>query len=836
MRNISQRLTFILLVILILFSTSLFSENTLEPESGEVKIEISADRFNFSGDNSRVIFSGNVRIKYEEMIIEAPTITAYFSSPDTIDFFKAESSESTSVILHKDKEVFTSKSLKAYVQKRAYFLYELRGTYKSKNAKGKEQDMILASEKSRSKTFEGKNITEAHRGYLTTCDEEKPHYRFQANYIVVKNSNEIIAYDLLMYIYDIPILPYPVFFTSLERTAQPVESSFTFTGSSGIQTHLRFNYFSKGDEIGSVFFDTVGDGDKKGNTIGTENKFTLPDGKTKIYFYGLQKTGEDFSNRNSEIKLDLSRKWNNSFDSLFYYRNKQTVSSDIISTRNSEIGITLKGNINGNGSFAFEMGKQELRSSSKNTDTYILPSFSMGTMRYKFFEDIYPVSINFNTLKFSAKDTTDASATFAEVLESLQYAAQYGVSTSLPKVVIRDITLVNGFTSSLQYSFKDDAEYKDDLFFDNTFELPKIGFDWEDYFGLHTQYTMRAGYLDDAEGNTAYRYSENVKTDLNFKLFIWDNTISHDYVFLKSDGNTSRFGYNKEKSLLSLTSALKLEPLGSSISLKTTYDFLKNSEQLSNPQLITNTAFDLFETDISLNTKSTIDASSTKFLSTDYSFKVDNQYFYNNLSFIYLYDQEINIKKLADSFGIKFGPFEQMKKISSDFDLVFLDNNDEEGLKLDKITNRNSISIGQFGVINSLTENFDIQIYPQEDEEKINYIKNTLNMKLEDMTLAFSTKYSKNKKIAFDFGGTFEKLTLNFGTTYDIDDTKIESIKLSMVKDLHCWENETSVEFGLNSESELELTKFTTSFAIKAFPEKHVKIEPLKKEFDLAIF
>ena len=167
----------------------------------------------------------------------------------------------------------------------------------------------------------------------------------------------------------------------------------------------------------------------------------------------MQKTGEDFSNRNSEIKFDLSRKWNDSFDTLFYYRNKLSVSNDVVSNRNTDVGITLKGKLNRT-SFTYEMKKQELRNNNKNTDTYVLPAFSMGGMNFKFFEDVYPVSLNFSSLKFNANTTTEASATFDEVLETLKYAAQYGVSSSLPEVIIRDIKLINGFTSSLQYSFK----------------------------------------------------------------------------------------------------------------------------------------------------------------------------------------------------------------------------------------------------------------------------------------------------------------------------------------------------------------------------------------------
>ena len=384
-------------------------------------------------------------------------------------------------------------------------------------------------------------------------------------------------------------------------------------------------------------------------------------------------------------------------------------------------------------------------------------------------------------------------------------------------------------------------EFTDDFKIDNTFTLPKIGFDWGNYFGLHTQYTMRAGLLQDYQDEKAYRYSENVVTDLNFNLFFWKNTITHDYVFLKSDGNTSRFNYNKEKNLVNFTSSLDLSLISSKIIFKTSYDFLKDEQKLSNPQLITNTDFRLLDTQFKLDTKSIIDASDTKFLSTDFNFAVNNEYFHNKLDFVYRYDTDIKIRKLTDSFGFSFGPIINIKKISSDFELIFNYYEEEQGLGLDKLTNKNSISFGQIGPINNLVNNFDIQILPKEEkaDQKINYIKNSVNLKFDKTTLALDTKYSRTKKIDFDFSGVFEKLKLNFGTRYDLENKNFETLKISIVKDLHCWQNETEVEFALKNkdgEKKLVLDKFTTSFAIKQFPEKFVKVEPLKKEFDLAIF
>lgn len=815
-------------------------DDIIEPGAGEIKVEISSGAFNFSGDNKKVIFSEGVEIKYEDIIINAPTVTAFFENDDTVDFFLAESSDSTPVHLFKDKETFTSKSLKAYVQKKAYFLYELRGTYKAKDAKGKDKEIILAAEKSRSKAFDEKNVTEAQKGYLTTCEDVKPHYRFQANYIVVKESNEIIAYDLLMYIYDIPILPYPVYFSSLERKAQPVESSFTFTGSSGIQTHLRFNYYSKDDEIGAVFFDTVGDGDQKGNTIGAENKFTLPDGKTRVYFYGLQKTKEDFSDRSNQLKFELARKWDDQLETLFHFNNKMSITNEEITNRNTEYGISVKGKVN-NAPFTFNMNKNEVRSKSKNTNAITLPSFAVSKMGFDFFTDTFPISLNFKNLKFNAANTSEASISFLEKLSDMNYNGQYGISSALPEIVIRDVKLVNGFTTDINYSFKSQEEYTDDFKLDNTFKLPKIGFNWEDYFGINTQYTMRAGLLQDYQDEEAYRYSENVITNLNLNLFIWKNTITHDYVFLKSDGNTSRFNYNKEKNLVTLTSNLDLSVIFSKVILKTSYDFLKDEQKLSNPQLITNTDFRLLDTRFNLDTKSILDASDTKFLSTDYNFSVNHDFFNNQLNFVYRYDQDINIRKLTDSFGFTFGPINNFKKFSSNFELIFNYYEESKGLELDKLTNKNSMSFGQIGPIDSFVNNLDLQILPKEEEndQKINYIKNSINLKFNKTTLGFDTKYSRSKKIDFDFSGKFEKLNLNFGTRYDIENKDFETLKISIVKDLHCWENETSAEFALkdrDGEQKLTLEKFTTSFAIKQFPEKFVKTEPLKKEFDLAIF
>jgi len=162
-------------------------------------------------------------------------------------------------------------------------------------------------------------------------------------------------------------------------------------------------------------------------------------------------------------------------------------------------------------------------------------------------------------------------------------------------------------------------------------------------------------------------------------------------------------------------------------------------------------------------------------------------------------------------------------------------------LDLDKLTNKNSISFGQIGPINTLVNNFDIQIFPKEEktDQKINYIKNSLSLKFDKTTLGFETKYSRSKKIDFDFSGSFDKLNLNFGTRYDMENKKFETLKIAILKDLHCWQNETSVEFALKDQGgqqKLTLDKFSTSFAIKQFPEKFVKMQPLKKEFDLVIF
>jgi len=874
---------FIFFILIIAINTGFSQDTTIpekdpyEPGPDEVAVDIKAGNFEFVKDEKKVIFSHDVVINYEDLRIEAPTVTAIFINEDTIDYFLAESSDEEPVRLYKEKEEFTAKSLKAYVKEEAYFLYELRGTYSAKNEKGKKNPLVMAADKSRSKIFDEKSVTEAHAGYLTTCDRVPPHYRFQANYIVVKESNEIIAYDLLMYVYDIPLLPYPVYFASLERKAQPVESSFTYTGEGGIQTHLRFNYYSKGDEIGSVFFDTVGDGDKKGNTIGAENKFTLPDGKTEVYFYALQKSGEAFEDRSHELKFDIKKKWDSGFEALYSLRNNQTRVDNEITKRDSNWEVGLKGPV-GDSNFSFSTGVKEVRNNKEKTNKYVLPSFSVGKMTFGLFPEIYPVKLSLNKLNFNANTTTDASVSLSEALKTLNFNGGYGFSTDYSEVIIRDVKLLQGMNTKLNYAFKDpnNEAFKDDLFFNNTMQFPEIGFDWDEYFGLHTQYTNYLGFLEDWEDETAWRYAEHVKTSANINFVIWKNTLTHDYVFLKSDGNTSRFDkYTKEKNTLSYNTTLDVDWLFTTFGLSTSYDFNKEEDKLSNPKLTSKTKIDIIDTDLSLNTKSVINAKNLDFLSTEYKFGLNSQFVDNQTEFVYLYDKDVAVNKVIDNLDISFGPFNTLKKIGSTFDMVF--EHDEEGdrLKLNKVTNNNYLTLEDIGPVRKFTEKLTLKIYPQTEEEKkidyiknemgvtvvdlggidkitdsfefeilpnneederLNRIKNEFDVEIDGVKLSMDTEYKlKNKDLTFGFGLNISGFQTGINTTYDTTQSRFEKLDISLKKDLHCWENETGIEFGIDDD-EFKLLKFTTSFSIKKFPEKFVKVRPLKKEFDLAIF
>lgn len=774
-------------------------EKEYEPAEDEVRIDITADNYSLSGDGKEIVLNGNVVVNYENIIINAPKVTAFLGESDYIEYFTAESNEEEKVKINKEKEKFETTSLKAYVKKNAYFMYNLRGTYNSKNKKGSNKELIIASEKSRVKNFEGSDIAEIHSGYITTCDYEKPHYRFQANYIVIKNSDEMIAYDLIMYIFDIPVLPYPIFFTSLGSSVQPVESSFSFSGNGGLQTHLKFNYLQKKDESGSVFFDTAEKGSSKGTTIGIENKFVL-DETSKGYLYAKQTTSGDFKDRKNELRFNISKDINELLNIYYYYNASRLIQNSEEKNRTASTGIKIKGPFLDK-KFIFEMSKKEYRNNNSGNNYYVLPSFSVSGLSTTLFKDEYPISISVPSLSVVGNTTTPIASSVFEVYDSLRYRAKFGLNTNFSQVKILDTVLIDKMNNNWRFDADlIDDEIKNDFIIDNTIPFHRIGFDLGEFLKFSTGYTINAGFLSDKNSNIGWRYAETVKTVVNVNYTqYWKNTFTHDFLFVKGD-NSARFSNNKEKNMLSYNSTWSFPFVFTNIGLSTSYDFKKKKDNLTDPVVKSDTSFELFDINYFLNTKTIYSISNNDFKNTLYTMGLKGDIFNYSLSFLYDYTKpESPVEKFVNKSNLTVRNIDKIKRISNSTD-------------------------------------FTIEKSKESDEEswEMKTFRNSLKADLEEFSMSFDLVYSK-PSMNFQFKGDFEGVDVSFGTNYDTKKNEFKNFQLGVIKDLHCWMNETTVSFVNGSEG-IELDKISTKFYIKAFPEKFFKIDPKEKSFDFSIF
>ena len=820
---------------------SLPTTNPLIPSSDELLIKISADDMDYNGKEKTITLTGNVIIEYDQMTLQAPKVIAYLENEEWVDYFLAESEGATMVTLKQEKEVYQARRVKAYVKRNAFFMYHLRGTFKQKNKQGQEKPLILVSEKSRSKTFVNKNITEIHTGYLTTCDLEKPHYRFEAGYIVVKESKEIIAYDLLLYILNIPILPYPVYFADLTKETQPVEISFSLSGEGGVQTHMKYTYLDRTNEKGMIGFDTVEKGPKKGATITTENQFKLPF-DTAGYLKMSQKSANEFKDQERSIDFNISKTFANSLILKAFYNSTRVLKDEASYSRNGSYGLEFSGPFFLKGiNFSLKANKTENRSLTASKNTYLLPSFSLGNYAHVLFKEIYPVTITLSGFSLTGKAETPGATPVFEALDLLDYTTLQNVRIGYGAVAINDVKLVKPMQTdmvlNMDFNKKDFTNY---FKIDNTVPFQNITFQFgqkeKAFLTFDSAYTVRLGYIRRKNNETAWRYSENILSKASVNLWWLNHQMTHDYVFLIAQGeNYSELGVASEKNTLNMTTTLKVPFLFSEFILLNSFDFLKSSDRMGDPTLKSNTTIKIWQLSFNMSTVSPYSLDLERFVNTQFSFNLYHPYGSSSVNFTYAYEADKAIETITNANALKFSNLGLVNAFTENFDFTW-SATDTGRFELSRLKQKNTFKLKGFGTLKSLQNTFDFEYYPQKSaKDRWSYINDSLSMEFDLFSASMALKVKPSKSMSLELGGTFPGFSFAFDTSYDIKTFAFRSMNLTLKKDLHCWENETKIEFDY-LESKLKLSSFATTFRIKSFPEKLFKADPVKKTFDLSIF
>ena len=163
-------------------------------------IVVNGDKVEYLQDKKVVVASKNIEVTYKDVVMTCDKITVYLDTKDAV-------AEGDVKITQKDA-YFTGDKVTYNFEKRTGHVEN--GYINSKPFYGKSREMDKVSDKQ----------VNMRRGYVTTCDLEKPHYRVQAHQVRIYLEDKIIAKHVLFFIRDIPVLYLPYYVQPLkERTA-----------------------------------------------------------------------------------------------------------------------------------------------------------------------------------------------------------------------------------------------------------------------------------------------------------------------------------------------------------------------------------------------------------------------------------------------------------------------------------------------------------------------------------------------------------------------------------------------------------------------------------------
>jgi len=142
------------------------------------------------------------------------------------------------------------------------------------------------------------------KGYITTSDLEKPHYRIQAKEVRVYLDEKIVAKHILFYIGDVPVLYLPLYVQALKGKYPEVTVIPGRTSDWGYYALTAWRYFFNDDSKGHVRLDYR---EKKGFAEGVDYRYNakeLGSGLAKFYY---THENDDFAITNSGPEDDRWR-------------------------------------------------------------------------------------------------------------------------------------------------------------------------------------------------------------------------------------------------------------------------------------------------------------------------------------------------------------------------------------------------------------------------------------------------------------------------------------------------------------------------------------------------
>ncbi|MBI4845207.1 MAG: LPS-assembly protein LptD [Candidatus Omnitrophica bacterium] len=280
---------------------------------GNVKINYSgallkADQVKVNIKTKETVASGNVSIVYEDITICGQNLFYNFETKRGTVESEPKSEEDQVVVLDQSNRIVTRQfdfdlekqkvatvsPVKRYVGETIVSSQGLIYDFSSDTAVADQTAFESFPWYGKAQTTEriNKELLKLNRGYLTTCELEKPHYRLQAKRIFVYIDDKIVARNVLLFVGNMPVFYYPYWKQSLKETRTNVAISAGHNKKWGWFMLTSWRYYLNDDMKAIVHLD---ERELKGFASGVDLHYSTEkygQGVTKTYF--MNERDKDF--------------------------------------------------------------------------------------------------------------------------------------------------------------------------------------------------------------------------------------------------------------------------------------------------------------------------------------------------------------------------------------------------------------------------------------------------------------------------------------------------------------------------------------------------------------
>ncbi|MDP3791647.1 MAG: hypothetical protein Q8R38_06360 [Candidatus Omnitrophota bacterium] len=255
-------------------------------------IVVNGDKVEYFHEQKRVVGTGNIFIDYEDVRLTCEKVTVYLDTREAI-------AEGNVKITQKDA-YFTGDKINYNFDKRTGTAIDAYINYVPFYGKWQKIDKV------------GESQVGIEKGYMTTCDLEKPHYRIEAKKVEIYLEDKVIAKNIVAYVGNCPIMWLPYYYQPIKEQSAHITIMPGHDRDWGYYALMSMKYDYSEIFKGRYRFDYR---TKNGIAVGIDNSYKLEGlGEGIANFYYADENNEYLSYKpitreEGKYRLQIRHKW-----------------------------------------------------------------------------------------------------------------------------------------------------------------------------------------------------------------------------------------------------------------------------------------------------------------------------------------------------------------------------------------------------------------------------------------------------------------------------------------------------------------------------------------------